>query len=79
MADTGTALLDLAHDVDAAAYAPALEAENMASRAEESAGVVIAAARSKVTTGQRWRHVLDPRPHLPRLGLAARHRASSKR
>lgn len=74
---TGNALLDLAHDVDAAAYAPALETEDMAARAEGSAGVVIAAARAKVTPAQRWRHLLDPRPHLPRLGLSSRHRASS--
>ena len=79
IAGTGTALLDLAHDVDAAAYAPALEAENMAARAEESSGVVIAAARAKVTTTKRWRHVLDPRPHLPRGGVSGRRRAWSRR
>lgn len=79
VAETGTALLDLAHDVDAAAYAPALETENMASRAEDRSGVVIAAARAQVTPTQRWRHLLDPRPHLPRWGRSTRQRAWSRR
>jgi transglutaminase-like putative cysteine protease len=78
VSETGTALLDLAHDVNAAAYAPAFEVEGMATRAGESASIVIAAARAQVTPTQRWRHVFDPRPHLPRLGLASRRRASSK-
>jgi len=79
VAGTGSALLDLAHDVDAAAYAPALEAEGLASRAEASSGAVIAAARAQVTTTQRWRQLLDPRPHLPHLGRSNRQRAWSRR
>jgi transglutaminase-like putative cysteine protease len=79
VAGTGTALLDLAHDVDIAAYAPEREAQNLAARAERSSTVVVEAARAKVTLAQRWRAVLDPRPHLPKPGTSSRHRASSGR
>ena len=76
---TGTALLELAHDADAAAYAPDLLTEDVAARADDASGANSEEARTLAGPVARWLHLLDPRPLLPRIGLANRHRAESAR
>ena len=76
---TGTALLDLAHDADAAAYAPDLLTDEVAERASSVSTSIAGEVRQLSRPVSRWRHRLDPRPLLPDLGASSRHRAESTR
>lgn len=76
--ETGDAIIDLAHDVDAAAYAPDLEATVIADRSQQAAGTVVTAVRAKTSATRRTRQLLDPRRFLTHRGND-RHRAGSAR
>lgn len=75
----GPALVHLAHDADAAAYAPGLLTDDVAGRAAAVARSITDEVRTLSRPIDRWLHQLDPRPLLPHLGLAGRHRAESNK
>lgn len=66
----------LAHDVDAASYAPDYLSDDVADRAHRVSAAVISAVNAQTTTSRQWRQRLDPRPLLPERG-PSRHRAGS--
>jgi transglutaminase-like putative cysteine protease len=74
----GDAFVGLAHDMDAAAYAPEILTEDVARRAEQASLLVIKLVREKTETRRQWYSLLDPRPVLPDLHLANRRRAASR-
>jgi transglutaminase-like putative cysteine protease len=75
--EAGEAFVGLAHDMDAAAYAPEILTEDVANRSERASKLVIKLVREKTETRRQWYSLLDPRPLLPDLHLASRRRASS--
>jgi len=74
----GGVLIDLAHDVDAASYAPEILTEDVATRATEASTLVIDVVRSKVATKRQWQDRLDIRPLLPKRRESTRRRAASR-
>jgi transglutaminase-like putative cysteine protease len=76
--DHGPVLVDLAHDVDAASYAPEVLTEEVAARATAASTLVIEVVRAKVPPKRQWQDRLDLRPLLPTRRESTRRRASSR-
>ncbi len=76
--ESGPVLIDLARDVDAATYAPAVLTEDVAARAQAAATTVVAVVHAKTSSSRQLQAQLDVRPLLPTLRPSNRRRASSR-
>jgi transglutaminase-like putative cysteine protease len=70
--------IDLAHDVDAASYAPEILTDDVAVRATAASTLVIEHVHAKVASKRQWQDRLDIRPLLPKRRTSTRRRASSR-
>jgi len=78
LGDQATLLIDLAHDVDAAMYAPEQIDDDAVRRAADTSSAVVALVHAHVSRNRQWKDRLDVRPLLPHLRPSTRRRAGTR-